>query len=225
MPYGFYITDKGRELIDKAIPNEQKVEITKACFGSGGNPETDREYGITDLKNQFYEKTLTPDTDTYQVDENDPYSLYIRTVVPDDVTGTINEVGYKDSEDNLIIYGVVQQRVKEQSVSGGGFKIQYDNWIKLENGDVDKIDVKVLSPEYERVDRLVESAKAEFDERIDQVEKEFNIDNYPSQEDFNEATDEEIEEVFQMSGSGGSSPSYPEDWEEATESDIDALFN
>ncbi len=223
MPYGFYITDKGRELIDKAIPNEQKVEITKACFGSGGDHELDREYGITALKNQFYEKTLTPDTDTYQVDENDPYSLYIRTVVPDEVTGTINEVGYKDNDDNLIIYGVVQQRVKEQSVSGGGFKIQYDNWIKLENGDAEKIDVKVLSPEYERVDRLVEQTKTEFTELIETVENEFNIENYPSQEDFTEATDEEIDEVFEMEGGGGE-PSYPEDWVEASNDDIDSLF-
>lgn len=174
MPYGFFITDTGRKLIDQAIPSEKKVEITKACFGSGGDPVPDREYGITELKNQFYEKNLSPDTDTYEVDPSDPYAIYIRTIVPEDVYGTINEVGYKDSEDNLIIYGIVQERVKEQSESGGGFKIQYDNWIKLENGDVDKIEIKVVSPEYEKVEQLLEKA-----------EKEFNLDNYITREDLN----------------------------------------
>lgn len=193
MPYGFFITDKGRELIDKAIPTESKVEIVKACFGSGGDPESPEDFSRTELNSQFYEKPLSPETDSYRVDENDPYSLFIASEVPGDVTGVFNEIGYKDSEDNLIIYGVVQERVKTPGVQGGLNKLRYENWIKLENGDTATIDIHIKTPEYEKVEELVQKAEYEFD-----------IRNYVTQDQLREykviepIPDEKIQEIIGM---------------------------
>ena len=147
MPYGFYITDKGRELLTASTNSESKVEITKACFGSGGSPETEKDYSITELKNQFYEKTFEPEIDSYKLSSVDPTELCIETIVPSEVSGTINEIGYKDSSDNLIIYGVVREREKLAGSDSEGYQLKYENWIKVANADIDKIEIKVQSPE------------------------------------------------------------------------------
>lgn len=151
MPLGFYVTDKGRRLIDNAIATERKVVITKACFGDGGDAEAPTNYAIEDLVHTFYEKELDEKTDSYGVDPNDPTSLYIKSVLPSEVTGTINEVGYKDIDGNLIIYGLPRPRTKRGGLQGEGDLFVYQNWVRLENGDVDKIEINVLSPQYEEL--------------------------------------------------------------------------
>lgn len=172
MPYGFFITDKGRELLVEAGKTESKVEITKACFGSGGNPEINRNYGITELVSQFYEKNISPDTDSYEISSVDPTQLCIHTVVPNEITGTINEIGYKDDEDNLIFYGIVKERYKEAGSKAEAYQFEYTNWLKLENVDVEKIEIITSSIEY---DKFTEAAN-EVRQELKQVNN--NVTNF-----------------------------------------------
>lgn len=150
MPYGFYITNRGRELLTSSTATTDKVTITKACFGDGGDLVSQPELGITELKNQIYEKTFEPGIDSYKVSDSDLSQLEIKTILPEEVTGTINEIGYRDDKGNLIIYGTVKELTKEQ-----GVEIQYENWIKLETGDAEKIEINIISPEIEEISGLI----------------------------------------------------------------------
>lgn len=165
---GFYITNKGRELLTNSTVTTDKVIISKACFGSGGDLISQPDKSITQLKNQIYEKPFDPDTDSYKVSGNDLSQLEIKTIVPSEVSGTINEIGYKDEKDNLIIYGVVQEFNKEE-----GLELQYENWIKLENGDAEKIEVSINSPEMDTLNdltRRVETLESLLDGLADTLE-------------------------------------------------------
>ena len=173
MSEGFYVTNKGIELINSAVPSESKVEIVKAKFGSGGDAVGAWNYDITDVVSQIYEKQLDPLTDKYVVSETDPKALMISVVVPEEETGVINEVGFFDSENNLIVYGVVREANKP-----AGVKYQYDCWVKFDNVDSANVEIKIVSSEFEKVEKLVADTKQEFDQKIQTIETEFNIDNY-----------------------------------------------
>lgn len=181
MPEGFFVTNKGIELIKQAVIEEKKVEINKAQFGDGGNIEAEFNYDITALTSKQYEKSFDPLTDSYETSPTDPKALMIKVVVPAEVACTINEVGFLDKEDNLIIYGYVRERVKES-----GIKFQYESWVKFDNVDESAVEIVIVSPEYEKVEELVESTKADFDERIQRIENEFNLDNYITEAKLNE---------------------------------------
>lgn len=195
MPEGFYVTDKGIELINTAVKEEKKVEINKAQFGDGGDLNGAREYGITELKSKQYEKNFDPLTDTYSVSPTDPKALLIKVVIPAEVSCTINEIGFFDTENNLIVYGNVRERQKE-----AGIKFQYENWVKFDNVDESAVEIKIVSPEFEKVETLVESTKQEFDQKLQETttsltgiletaENDFNLDNYVSHEEYQELRD------------------------------------
>ena len=178
MAEGFYITNRGIELINSAVPSESKVEIIKARFGSGGDAVSTWNYDITDVVTQVYEKRLDPETDSYKVSDTDPKSLMISVTVPPEETCTINEVGFFDEADNLIVYGIVRQLEKP-----AGVKYQYDCWIRFDNVDTANVEIKIVSSEFEKVEKLVEDTKAEFERKIQHIETTFNIENYPTNED------------------------------------------
>lgn len=158
MPIGFYVTDKGKEAVAKAIAEDTKVKISKVALGSGGDQNAPWNYGIESLVSQFYEKNFDPETDTYEVDRDDPTQVMICSVIPNEVSGTINEIGYKDDKDNLIIYGVIRERTK---VAGEGAEInrmQFNSWIKFESEEIENIQINVLSAEYQLLDDKVTAA-------------------------------------------------------------------
>lgn len=162
----FFVTNKGIELITQAIKDESKVEITKVKFGNGG-VSGEKDYDITALKNETYSKDFDPLTDSYKIDESDGKSFVITTLLPAEEETTINEIGYFDSSDNLIIYGTVREIEKIVGVPH-----TYINWVKFDNIDDTAVEITVVSPEYEKVEQLLEKA-----------EKEFNLDNYVKIED------------------------------------------
>ena len=177
MAEGFYVTNKGIEIINAAIPDENKVVINKAKFGSGGT-SGDWNYDISAMVSEQYSKNLDPETDSYKISDTDPKALFIRVVVPPEISCTINEVGFFDESDNLIIYGIVREQTKAQ-----GVKYQYDCWVKFDNVDTASVEIKIISSEYEKVEKLVEDTKTEFDQRINQIEDDFSLENYPTQSD------------------------------------------
>lgn len=156
---GFYITNKGRELLTSSTTTTDKLTITKVCFGSGGDSVSQPNLDITELNNQIYEKDFNPAKDTYSVDLTDLSQICIKTYLDGDITGTINEVGYKDSSDNLIIYGVIKDVEKPQDQ-----EILFENWIKFENSDIDKIEIKLQSPETQQIYEQLSSIKSTISE-------------------------------------------------------------
>lgn len=179
MPIGFYVTDKGKEAIAEAIAQDTKVKISKVAIGSGGNYEEPWNYGIESLVNQFYEKPFDPETDTYEVDRDDPTQVMIASKIPNEVSGTINEIGYKDDQDNLIIYGVIRERTKVAGTEGEIERMQFNNWIKFESEEVANIQINVLSPEYQLLDDKVtqaigkvENMQTDLEPRIEKLETE-----------------------------------------------------
>ena len=182
----FFVTNKGVELITQAVANETKVEIKKVQFGSGGDSSGEKNYDIQSLGHMEYTKDLDPITDTYEILDTVPKSLYLKTIVPAEVECTINEIGYFDTQENLIIYGIVRELNKEK-----GLKHQYDNYVKFENIDTAGVEIVIISPEYEKVEQLVETTKEEFDQKLseasssltkilEQAESDFDLSNYVS---------------------------------------------
>lgn len=178
MAEGFFVTNKGIELINSAVPSENKVEINKAKFGSGGDSSAEWNYSITEMVAEEYSKNLDPETDKYKISDTDPKALFLSVVVPPEESCLINEVGFFDSNDNLIIYGLVREQQKV-----AGVKYQYDCWVKFDNVDTANVEIKIISSEFEKVEKLVEDTKKEFDGKIEKIETEFNIENYPSNDD------------------------------------------
>ena len=156
--YGFYITTKGEELIAKTLQGET-IKITKACFGSGGNHEEPFNYDIEDLVEQFYEKELDPETDLISVDPLLPEQIKIVTVLPVNVSGTINEIGYKDENNNLILYGLIEEEVKSADKKQ---IFQYENYIKLQPQEVEKIDFSIITPDYEELRKQINNLQTQI---------------------------------------------------------------
>lgn len=168
MPYGFYLTDKGKELIAASLDGGEKVTISKACFGSGGDPSAEEFDGsITDLEEQFYEKELDPQTDSVKPLESNLSQLEIITEVPPSVEGTISEIGYKDQNDNLILYGLIQRQVKEAAAN---VSFLYDNFVYFENEENRQIEFYLATPEYERVEQLINETKSSFESSITEIQ-------------------------------------------------------
>lgn len=222
MGLGFYVTNKGIELINNAVATESKVEINKAKFGSGGDAVGAWNYDITDVVSQVYEKTLDPENDSYKISDTDPKALMISVTVPPEQTGTINEVGFFDTNDNLIVYGIVRELNKPE-----GVKYQYDCWVKFDNVDSANVEIKIISSEYEKVEKLVEDTRKDFEEKIQKVETEFNIDNYLDVEKLNTALEpyaktSDLEglrsEFEEFTGGGGGLTDY------LTKSDASSLY-
>lgn len=197
MAEGFYVTNKGLTEITKAIESDTKVEIKKARFGSGATLGDEWDYDITSLKNSRYEKDLDPLTDTYDVNPDDPKSLKINVIVPVGQALTINEIGFFDRNDNLILYGIVRERIKSDVD-----EFEYRCLVKFDNTDESKVEIVIKSPEFEKVEELVENSKQEFeqnktqfeseiDEKIKQVsqtleqaESDFDLSNYVSHAEY-----------------------------------------
>lgn len=155
MPKGFYVTDIGRQKIAEAVVKDQKVSISKMAIGSGGDPNVDWDYGITDLKQKFYTKSFDSTTDSYMVNPDDPTEIMISAIVPNEVVGTINEIGYLDDEDNLIIYGVVREKYKFKGEKGADERILYENWIKFDIDEVDNVVINILQGDYRKLAELL----------------------------------------------------------------------
>lgn len=190
MAESFFVTNKGVELITQAIANETKVDIKKVQFGSGGDSASEPNYDIQSLGHMEYSKDLDPITDTYEILDTVPKSLYLKTIVPAEVECTINEIGYFDTQENLIIYGIVRELKKER-----GLKHEYDNYVKFENIDTAGVEIVIISPEYEKVEQLVETTKEEFDQKLseasssltkilEQAESDFDLSNYVSHDEY-----------------------------------------
>lgn len=184
MAEGFYVTNKGIELINQAVTAGTKVDIKKVKYGSGGDSVSPWNYDIQSLGHEEYSKDLDPITDSYKVSESDPKTFIITTIVPNETECTINEIGFFDSQDNLIVYGIVREDHKR-----AGVKFQYETYVKFENVDETAVEITIVSPEYEKVEQLVETTKAELEQLIQRAESDFDLSNYVSHEEYQKLLD------------------------------------
>lgn len=152
MKKGFYVTDLGRnKLLEASNEINKKVNIVKVKIGDAGNQDIeDFDYSITSLVNSVYEKTFD-ENDFYKIDEERPNQVMICCYIPKEVNidTDINEIGFYDEEDDLIVYGLVQPTPKRDN-----YAIEFDNWIEFNNKDIDNVTIVID-------DRGLESFKRE----------------------------------------------------------------
>lgn len=163
MPKGFFVTDKGRAKIAAATVRDQKVSISKMAIGSGGDPNVDWDYSIESLKQEFYRKPFDSTTDKYMVNPDDPTEIMISAIVPNEVSGTINEIGYLDDENDLIVYGIVREKVKIKGERGADERIQYENWIKFDIDEIDNVVINILQGDYRELAAKIDNFLTEFE--------------------------------------------------------------
>lgn len=150
MNYGFYATSTGIAKITKAIQEKVKLDITHVAVGSGGDPSADINFDITELVDEKYRKEMV-EGDSYEVDPLNPNVIKIVTVIPDDVGNfNINEVGYFDSDGDLVIYGVIRTVQKEQGIGGNLRIVELDNYIAFDNNQIEHLNIVVRCEEQEK---------------------------------------------------------------------------
>lgn len=202
MAIGFYITNKGRDLITKAATDESKVVISKLKVGDGAKKGDKQDRTLTQLKNQVYEKDFDPELDRYFIDEGKPNVVEITCTLPNEAGDfIINEAGYFDENDNMILYGVLEETPKYAGKGGMAWTLDLHNIITFTNaGDLDNIEfsidmgaVGVLEQEIRDIDRKVEKAIDDLDQKFsdgqDELEQKFNEKQGELEQKFNEEKD------------------------------------
>lgn len=136
--------------------------------------------------------------------------------IPTEVGGfVIREIGIFNEDDELVAVGVVEDQVKVAlSAQNDHYTDMLINfYIAVDHADSIKVQVDpyaaVASHQY---------VNDTIDEKI-----ELFAESIQSYLELQEADKEDIEEAFELQG--GDPSEYPMDWEEATDADIDSLFN
>ena len=198
------ITKAGQADIATASFEHIQVSWNRFVIGDGNGvsyvPDEDQKA----LVNQVYEGQVSGYTAT------DEITGFFEIVLPADVGGfMIREIGILNEDGELVAVDCMAQDEAQPKVKFNGESAsRYNDFVIRVGVHIDNADiVKVQVDPYTAV-----ASRGYVDERLTSFRGEFN-----------ETTEPEIEEIFEMAGGSGGS-SYPEDWEEATESDIDALF-
>lgn len=173
MNYGFYPTSIGFTKIAQAVHDEVKLDITHVAVGSGGDPNADIDFNITSLVDEKYRKPML-EGDSYEIDEINRNFIKILTTIPDDAGEfRITEVGYFDSDGDLVIYGLIQPVEKEQGVGSNLRVVELENYIGFTAEQIEAINLVVRSQEQEafrqEILKLVENSNCKCD-RISESE-------------------------------------------------------
>lgn len=186
MSYGFYCTDKGTDLAANAAAKGTKVDICKVAVGDGGDPEAQTNWGIEALNNEVYRKDLDPTTDFYDIDPEFPNQLFMSFQIPAEVALTqVNEVGFFDSENNLIIYGITIPIDKEGRTGEFGSMELFtiEGLVRFENRELPFITLSKL-------DDNLKHLEEKFQEQLDAIAR--RVEEVVSVEAI---TKEEIDEI------------------------------
>lgn len=215
--YGYFITDVGAIKIRQAAYSGEKVDIAKIKVGDGADPNLIWDFTVSELGNEIYEKDLDDRTDYYTTDPNDPKQLFISFTIPNNLEfEEINEVAFCDSEGAIIIYGFNAPVRKEKGEIASQVLLQFDNYIRFENQELDYITINVLENglhmlrlDFEEFKRhihdyifIYEAECKEVDEIFGLIHEEEEPPVIPGDEcqcechNLVEATDEDIRELF-----------------------------
>lgn len=218
--YGYFITDQGAQKVRSAAYRGEKVDITQIQVGDGADTNLIWDYTISELGNKIYQKDLDERTDYYMLDPNDPKQLFISFTIPNDLEfEEINEVAFLDSEGTIIIYGFNAPLRKEKGEEASQILIQFDNYIRFENQELEYITINVLENGLHMLQIQFEDFKKNIHKYIYIYEAEcseinalFGVEDDPEPPgppsgdgdcdcdcgcaDLVEATDEDIENMF-----------------------------
>lgn len=204
---GSIVTDKGSEKLVKAAKEGKKLDIKYIVIGDGNGefyiPTSDQ----TELKNLCWQGEIT----SYSVSPDDSKQLVIRGIVPSDVGHFfMREIGVIDSDGDLIAVSNTGAVEFVPYTSGEILNMDITFYIQFKTAEIGAVNI-VVHPTDQDIFR--EEILATVENMVDNVKI-----------DMQEIEDTRIDEIFETTG--GSSPGgYPEDWEEATEDDIDSLFD
>lgn len=200
------ITTQGQSDIATATFEQLDIRWTKFVIGDGNGVSYIPREDQTSLINQVYEGNI----ESYHA--TDPITGVFDLVLPANVGGfMIREVGLLNQDGDLVAVDCLPQDEAQP-------KVAFDSATSSRFNDmIIHFGVHIDDAENVRVMVDPNSAVASRD-YVDEQIKNVKID-------MQECDNDDIDRIFETAGSGsGGSPGYPEDWEEATEDDIDAFF-
>lgn len=200
--YGSIVTDIGAAKIAKAANKGEKVDLKYLAAGDGNGEAYEPSTDQTELKNLCWQGDIT----SYEVSPDDDKQLIIKGQISSE-TGffTMRELGLLDSDGDLIAITNTGNIDIIPYSSGEILKLDITFYIQFKSAQIGSVNI-VVRPTAE-----------------DELREEFRNEIESLKSSFYEADKADIENVFNMSGSG--SGGYPLEWEEVSETDIDALFN
>lgn len=197
------VTRQGQADIATATFEQLDIRWTKFVIGDGNGISYAPRDDQTELVNQVYEG----DIESYHA--TDPITGVFDLVLPANVGGfMIREVGLLNQDGDLVAVDCLPQDEAQP-------KVKFDSENSSRFNDM-IIHFAVHIDDAENVKIMVDpnSAIASRD-YVDEQIKNLKLD-------MNEVENDDVDRIFEMTASepGG----YPDDWEEATEDDIDAFF-
>lgn len=168
MAKGFYITETGRNLLTQAAADESKVVISKIKVGDGATTQDEPNPSLTALKNEVYEKEFDPDYDRYFIDDQAPNILEITCGLTNDVGDfMINEVGFCDVNDNIILYGVIDPTPKHKGEGGLAWTMDFTSFIEFESQtDLDLIGFTIELGNIAELEQDIRDVQRQLEEMI-----------------------------------------------------------
>lgn len=213
--YGYFITDTGAQKIRSAAYRGEKVDISQIQVGDGADNNLIWDFTISELGNKVYQKDLDERTDYYTLDPNDPKQLFISFTIPNDLEfDEINEVAFLDADGSIIIYGFNAPVRKERGEEASQVLLQFDNYIRFENQELDYITINVLENglhmlrlDFEEFKRNIHKYIFVYEAECADIDKLFGIEHEDPPEppdvsdgcgceNLSEATDDEINSLF-----------------------------
>lgn len=168
MATGFYITDIGRNLITQAASDETKVVISRIKVGDGAKSSDEPDKSLTALKREVYSKDFDPDYDRYFINRDTPNVVRIQCVLPNDVGDfNLNEVGYFDENDNLIIYGVVEDTPKHVGSKAALWTMKFSNVLTFRSAtDLEHIEFNIELGNLAELEQTIEDVQRQLNEMV-----------------------------------------------------------
>lgn len=193
------VTKAGRADIATASFEHIQVNWNKYVIGDGNGVSYTPDENRTALVNEVHRGEVAGYIKTDEV------TGYFEIVIPADVGGfVIREIGLLNEYDELVALDCLEDtsvitKPRFSSESGQAHDVVIRFGVHIDNADM----VRVTIDPYTAV-----ASRGYVDEQLAR---------------FNEVDNDDVDRIFEFTGSG-SPGGYPEDWEEATEEDIDALF-
>lgn len=206
------VTDLGRKDLIKAQAEDRAVNWNTLCVGDGGGSVPPLNPQATRLVNELWSGRLINKV----VDPDNESLISLHGVVPSDVGDFwIREAGIKNDNNELVL--VAETNVFEKlSHETTGVVSELELYFDLTVSNAEIIQVNVDNSTVYVTTKDLQNMRKELENYV-----HVEIDEYLTMQ---ETDKEDVEEVFQMTGSGSEDP-YPADWVEASDEDIDSLFS
>lgn len=202
MEFGSVVTNKGAEKLVNAAKNGKKIDLKYIVIGDGNGECYEPTPEQESLRNLCWQGEITK----FEISPDDQKQLIIKGLVPSDVGHFfMREMGVIDTDGDLIAVTNTGEIELVPYSSGRILNMDISLYIQFRTAEIGAVNIVVHPTDQDLFkDEILEDVDSMFRSKFTEMEQS------------------EVEEVFEMSGGGGTG--YPEDWVEADESDIDVLF-